>query len=94
MAKRDEIDPNCQPSLFGTDERIAPDSKTQPVVRQFDHSRILIGTSAFTAAGWAGSFYPVGVFVNSQNNSGLYLHQQSLRRERARDDQFVLEATE
>jgi hypothetical protein len=65
MAKRYEIGPNCQPFLFGTDERIAPDSKTQPVVRLFDHSRILIGTSAFTAAGWSGSFHPVGVFVNS-----------------------------
>jgi Protein of unknown function DUF72 len=29
--------------------------------RPFDHPQLLLGTSAFTAAGWPGSFYPIGM---------------------------------
>ena len=31
------------------------------IERPFSDPRILIGTSAFTAAGWPGSFYPPGM---------------------------------
>ena len=59
-----------QGSLFKTDECAVTIPETPPIVRQFDHSRVLIGTSAFTAAGWAGSFYPVG--MKSDDYLGYY----------------------
>ena len=61
MAKRHKIELSGQASLFERDECTAPGQKTPPVVRRFDHPRFLLGTSAFTASGWAGSFYPKGM---------------------------------
>ena len=46
-----------QASLFGANET----ETSKPEIRQLSDSRILLGTSAFTAAGWADSFYPVGM---------------------------------
>lgn len=38
-----------------------PPTKPSEAQRPYDHPRFLFGTSAFTAAGWADSFYPVGM---------------------------------
>lgn len=38
-----------------------------------DHAPILLGTSSFTAKGWAGSFYPVG--MKSSDYLGFYAEQ-------------------
>jgi uncharacterized protein YecE (DUF72 family) len=70
MAKRRGIESSRQASLFRTDEYAAPLPKALPLVREFDHPRFLLGTSAFTAAGWAGSFYPEG--MNSDDYLAYY----------------------
>jgi len=53
--------PSCasHPTLFdlGTPER-APATKIE---RPYTEESLFLGTSAFTANGWAGSFYPVGM---------------------------------
>jgi uncharacterized protein YecE (DUF72 family) len=52
-----------QGSLFGADRpegAVSVPSKPQ-IYRPFDHPQLLLGTSAFTAAGWPGSFYPPGM---------------------------------
>jgi len=46
-AEARKIEPSRQASLFGEDEPVTSDSKTVPVVRQFDHPYIFIGTSSF-----------------------------------------------
>jgi uncharacterized protein YecE (DUF72 family) len=48
-----------QSSLFETDNS----TETAPalVERCFNDPRVLVGTSAFTASGWSGSFYPAGM---------------------------------
>ena len=64
MKKRPNVEP-IQPSLFALDK---PDDAVAPVtpqefVRPFEipDTQILLGTSAFTANGWEGSFYPPGM---------------------------------
>ncbi len=47
-----------QPLLF---ELGRPEPAKPPMDRTPDPPQLLIGTSAFTAAGWPGSFYPVGM---------------------------------
>ena len=46
------------PSLFDSPESAKPHSS---VARDSDPPRIFLGTSAFTADGWAGGFYPAGM---------------------------------
>ncbi len=60
-SKRSPIGQIQQASLFGEEEcsEVAP---SKPEVRRpFDDEHIVIGTSAFTAAGWPGSFYLPGM---------------------------------
>jgi len=62
MPQRRKIDEIRQPSLFGTDETHVPNLATDSAVeRLFNDPCIIVGTSAFTANGWPGSFYPVGM---------------------------------
>ena len=60
MAKRPKLEPIRNPTLFEMDKpQNASDSTPVPIQRPYDpDTNILIGTSAFTAAGWPGSFYP------------------------------------
>jgi uncharacterized protein YecE (DUF72 family) len=53
MAIRSKLERFGQHSLFEPEKE---DTK-----RPFERPRFLLGTSAFTANGWAGSFYPVGM---------------------------------
>jgi uncharacterized protein YecE (DUF72 family) len=60
MAKH--VKPISQPSLFelGRTAEVVPQTNLQPE-RLFDDPHLLLGTSAFTASGWSGSFYPAGM---------------------------------
>jgi uncharacterized protein YecE (DUF72 family) len=62
MPQRRKIDEIREPSLFGTDETHVPNHATDSAVeRLINDPCIIVGTSAFTANGWPGSFYPVGM---------------------------------
>jgi uncharacterized protein YecE (DUF72 family) len=45
---------DAQPSLFEAEP-------SQPIERPFSLPGIFLGTSSFTATGWEGSFYPIGM---------------------------------
>ena len=62
MAKRSKVEPIRNPTLFEMDKlEKTPDSIGGRNGRPYDADlNILLGTSAFTAAGWSGSFYPEG----------------------------------
>ena len=61
-SKRSKVEQILQPSLFAMDGPGKAHVPNKPEIeRPFSDPRILIGTSAFTAAGWPGSFYPPGM---------------------------------
>jgi hypothetical protein len=63
MAKHPRIEPIRNPTLFEMDklERAGHLVNSLNVVRPYNEPGVLLGTSAFTAAGWEGSFYPKGM---------------------------------
>jgi uncharacterized protein YecE (DUF72 family) len=58
--KRPKVEPIRDPTLFQL-ETAAELAGMLKIGRPFSLPGILLGTSAFTAAGWQGSFYPVGM---------------------------------
>jgi uncharacterized protein YecE (DUF72 family) len=60
---KNKVVPIRQPSLFemGTPESFDVADDSVPVERPYGEKHLLLGTSAFTANGWAGSFYPAGM---------------------------------
>jgi hypothetical protein len=60
MSKHARTEPIRQPTLFELDEKNGGVSAHE-IVRPFSLPGILLGTSAFTANGWEGSFYPPGM---------------------------------
>jgi uncharacterized protein YecE (DUF72 family) len=58
--KRPKVEPISDPTLFQL-ERAFEAAAMLKVDRPFSAPGILLGTSAFTAAGWEGSFYPRGM---------------------------------
>jgi uncharacterized protein YecE (DUF72 family) len=61
-SKHSKAEQTRQPFLFHVDEPDEAHVPSKPEIeRPFNDPRLLIGTSAFTAAGWPGSFYPVGM---------------------------------
>ena len=62
MAKRPKVEPIRQPTLFQMEKL---DQAVEPgelkIERPYSLPGILLGTSAFTADGWQGSFYPIFV---------------------------------
>ncbi|HVH89011.1 MAG TPA: DUF72 domain-containing protein [Terriglobales bacterium] len=61
--QRPKLDPNHSPTLFEMDK---PDdsghlASTGNVERPYSEPGLYLGTSAFTANGWVGSFYPAGM---------------------------------
>jgi hypothetical protein len=60
MSKHARTEPIRQPTLFELDEKNGGVSALE-IVRPFSLPGILLGTSAFTANGWEGSFYPPGM---------------------------------
>ena len=61
--KRPKVEPIRQPTLFQMEklEEAAELASELKIARPFSLPGILLGTSAFTAAGWEGSFYPRGM---------------------------------
>ena len=61
--KRPEVDPIRNPALFEMDrlEDAGQIANSLPIERPYYEPGLLLGTSAFTAAGWEGSFYPAGM---------------------------------
>jgi uncharacterized protein YecE (DUF72 family) len=58
--KRPKVEPIRDPTLFQLEAAFEAASMLK-VDRPFSTPGILLGTSAFTAAGWEGSFYPKGM---------------------------------
>jgi len=52
--------PTGQASLFETTLNNSVSSEAE-IKRPYAHPQLFLGTSAFTANGWAGTFYPVGM---------------------------------
>ena len=63
MANRPKSDPIPQPSLFEMNKlEKAADLLGMPETgRPFHDPGLFVGTSAFTANGWPGTFYPAGM---------------------------------
>jgi len=61
--KRPKLEPIRQPTLFQMEKPDqAAELTNQPKIeRPYSLPGILLGTSAFTANGWQGSFYPPGM---------------------------------
>src|SRR5882724_7493804 len=59
-SKRPKVVLIRQPTLFELERTAEPTSKPN-IGRPYSLPGILLGTSAFTAAGWEGSFYPRGM---------------------------------
>jgi len=62
-AKRPKVEPIRNPALFEYEklEKAADLVSRLEVNRPYQEPGLLLGTSAFTAAGWPGSFYPAGM---------------------------------
>ena len=58
--KRRKVEPIRNPTLFQLETAAQLAGKLK-IERPFSAPGILLGTSAFTAAGWQGSFYPSGI---------------------------------
>jgi hypothetical protein len=58
--KRPKVEPIREPTLFEMEklEQAGKLANSLNVERPFSLPSILLGTSAFTAAGWEGFFYP------------------------------------
>ena len=67
-----KVIPIRQPSLFEMDKLGPFDvaNDVAPLERPYGEENLLLGTSAFTANGWAGSFYPTG--TNPKNYLAYY----------------------
>jgi uncharacterized protein YecE (DUF72 family) len=61
VAKSSKTEPMLNPTLFEMDEPGADPPSKLLVERPFYEPGVLLGTSAFTAAGWPGTFYPAGM---------------------------------
>src|SRR5215475_11746299 len=65
MSKHTKSDSTHQPTLFELDRpnEATASPTSQEIVRPFEipGTQILPGTSSFTASGWEGSFYPLGM---------------------------------
>jgi uncharacterized protein YecE (DUF72 family) len=61
--KRPKVEPIRQPTLFEMEKLDKAADPTSPpkVERPYSPPGILLGTSAFTANGWEGTFYPKGM---------------------------------
>jgi hypothetical protein len=80
--KRPKVAPIHSPTLFEMEkeEEAATPSNTLPLDRPFSLPDILLGTSAFTANGWEGSFYPRGMQSRDFRPVNPDEHQQAGRQ--------------
>ena len=63
MVKHPRVEPIRNPTLFEMDkpEQAGQLVNSLNVERLYSEQGLLLGTSAFTANGWAGAFYPRGM---------------------------------
>jgi uncharacterized protein YecE (DUF72 family) len=64
MDPKNKVVPIRQPSLFDQEEQMEQASSLTGLLhvdRPYGEPGLLLGTSAFTASGWAGSFYPAEI---------------------------------
>src|SRR6267378_4925783 len=63
LKRRSPVTPIRDPTLFemGKLEEAGTLANSLNVERPYSEPGLFLGTSAFTAAGWPGSFYPVGM---------------------------------
>jgi hypothetical protein len=61
--KRSRVEPIRNPTLFEMEktERVGQPVNSLAVERPYSEPGLFIGTSAFTANGWSGAFYPPGM---------------------------------
>jgi uncharacterized protein YecE (DUF72 family) len=59
--KRPKVEPLRNPTLFEMDKLEVATPNTRAVDRPYSLPGILLGTCAFTASGWQGTFYPPGM---------------------------------
>jgi hypothetical protein len=61
--QRPKVEPIRQPTLFQMEkvEELAEPAGELKIERPYSLPGILLGTSAFTANGWQGNFYPPGM---------------------------------
>jgi hypothetical protein len=61
--QRPKVEPIRQPTLFQMEklDRAVELAGEPKIERPYSLPGILLGTSAFTANGWQGSFYPAGM---------------------------------
>jgi hypothetical protein len=60
--QRPKVEPIRQPTLFQIEQLDQAAEPSEPKIeRRYSLPGILLGTSAFTANGWQGSFYPAGM---------------------------------
>jgi uncharacterized protein YecE (DUF72 family) len=62
-SKRPKVEPIREPTLFEMDklEEAGALANSLNIERPYSEPGLFLGTSAFTAAGWPGSFYPAGM---------------------------------
>lgn len=72
MDPKNKVVPIRQAPLFevGKPEPFDVEADLAPIERAYGERNLLLGTSAFTANGWAGSFYPTG--TNPKNYLTYY----------------------
>jgi hypothetical protein len=77
MGPENKVVPIRQASLFESEKPEPSDTASMedsaPIERPYGEKNLLLGASAFTANGWAGSFYPAGT------NPGKYLTYYSTK---------------
>jgi hypothetical protein len=75
VAKRPKVEPIRNPTLFEMDklEQAGNLVNSLNVERPYSEPGLLLGTSAFTANGWAGAFYPPGKPAPSRKSTGINL---------------------
>ena len=61
MPRRSKRIAGGQPTLFEIGDRAGITLPAPPIARFVDKPGLFLGTSAFTAAGWPGTFYPAGM---------------------------------
>jgi hypothetical protein len=86
--KSPKVEPIRQPTLFQMEklEDAAKPASEPKIERPYSLPGILLGTSAFTAAGWEGSFYPPG--MKSQDFLSYYATQFAIASNLSPDVNF------
>jgi hypothetical protein len=80
--KRPKVEPIRSPTFFemGRPEDAGQVANSLHVERPYYEPGLLLGTSAFTAAGWEGSFYPAGMKPRDRLSTELEMREASRKK--------------